>query len=280
MTAAYRAKDVKEAFRIRAECGAVPYAGGTDLMVRRRRWWGVPPDFPGQIVFIGHLDPLKRIREEGDRLIVGACCTFASLLEHERVPPSLRETISQLASPAVRNLATLGGNICNASPAADSLPYLYGLDAVVACESVKGKREVGIRDFVTGPGSTVLMEDELVTEILIPLERFDKELYRKVSARKANALSKVSFLGLLKEEGGRISDVRLCFGAVGPMVVRNGDLERRLLGRSKDDIRGTMADILEMYSCVISPINDQRSTAEYRKGVCLRLLEHFLTSRS
>jgi len=281
----YRPLSLKEAISCRNETRGVLHAGGTDLMVRNRQWGGVPRRSAPDTIFIGHLKELQHIRRDGGRLIVGACAILSDLKSHREIPAMFKQIIGDMASPAIRNLATIGGNICNASPAADTLPWLYGVDASILCESVDGQREIAIDRFIRAPGETDLAAHEILTAVIIPCDAFTCEFHRKVAARRANSLSKISFLGLAKKEQRRLTDIRLAFGAVGPTVVRSRELERALVqaslsSRQQDDVWRSMRQILKDYSELIRPIDDQRSTADYRRHAALRLAEDYLRSLS
>lgn len=246
-------------------------------MVRHRRHSGLVPQFECPVLFLSHLQALRYITVEGADLVIGAGATLADLLNDKRIPSALKQAAAQIASPAIRNVATLTGNICNASPAGDTLPALYCLNArlVLACDGKE--RRVNIGDFIQGPGKTDLRDDELVKSIVLPMERFEVVDYRKVGTRKANALSKLAFLGLAKVEGETIQDVRIAFGAVAPTVVRSRQLESECIGLSRRELAQRRPELLDAYARLIVPIDDQRSTAHYRKAISLRLLDHFLT---
>lgn len=265
-----------EALDIRNNGQVIPFAGGTDLMVRRRSWAGTLPRFETPVVFIGKIPELIEISTGGGQLTIGAAATLAAINSHPAVPQILKRAIVEMASPAIRNMGTLGGNICNASPAADTLPPLYALEATVVLQSKSDKRELPISEFITGPGQTVLQSDELMVAIKIPFAEFNKVYYKKVGTRKADALSKVSFAGLARVNGGIIEDVRLAIGAVAPRVVRNPEAEALLKGKQVNGLADMVEEIKKHYLKDIRPIDDQRSNAKYRKLVSLRLVEDFV----
>ncbi|RKX79425.1 MAG: hypothetical protein DRP87_03265 [Spirochaetes bacterium] len=273
---AYRPFDLEEAKNIRKETGAIPFAGGTDLMVQRKRWDGLVPDFNRPVIFLSHLEDLTTIESDDKETRIGSCCTYTSMLESNLIPGFLKTIASQIASPPIRNIATIGGNICNASPAGDILPALYATRARVILESVKGCRILPVGSFITGPGSTSLKEDEILTRIIIPKDSFSTFFYRKVGTRKANALSKLSFFGLAKTRGDKIEDIRISFGALAPIVVQSTQIEKDIAEKSKGELKKSIPAICGNYSRLIAPIDDQRSTARYRKTVALKLLTRFL----
>jgi len=284
MVSAFRPSALGEALALlaesRGERRAVPLAGGTDLMVKWRRAFGRPagdePVFPRPVVFVGHLKELGGVSVEGARIRIGAACTFSSLLAHPAVPAPFKEIVSRIASPAIRNRGTVGGNVCNASPAGDTLPYLYALDAKAVLRRNGGIRELLVRELVTGPGETALTDDELLVSLDVPLAPFNVFFYRKVGARRANSCSKLSFLGLARVEGGAVEDIRVCFGAVAPVVVRSREIEESLRGREVGELREIVPRVVRSYGGLLRPIEDRRSAARYRMEVSLRLLERFL----
>lgn len=280
MVDSYRPKDLKEALQIRAQYGSTPLAGGTDLMVRYQSWTGTVPLFTNSIMFVGHLKEINFVKKEDSILVIGGTATLTSVLNHPDTPVVLKEAVLSIAAPALRNNATLSGNICNASPAGDSICALYALDAVIVMEKSGSSREVPIEKFITGPGRTVLASDELVTAVKVPLKSSSVIDFTKVGTRRANALSKLSFTGIADYKNSRIDSIAIAFGAVGPTVIRSVELEKKLIGLSGRDIKSIISSVLEDYSTVIVPIDDQRSSAEYRKKVALNLLEKYLKELS
>ena len=280
MVDSYRPKDLKDALNIRAEYSATPLAGGTDLMVRYQSWTGTLPLFKNSIMFVGHLKEINFVKKEDSTLVIGGTATLTSVVNHPDTPVVLKEAVLSIAAPALRNNATLAGNICNASPAGDSICALYALDAVIVMEKSGSSREVPIIEFITGPGKNVLADDELVTAIKVPLKASSVNNFTKVGTRRANALSKLSFTGVADYKNGRIDSIALTFGAVGPTVVRSVELEKKLTGLSGSEIKAKIPSIIDDYSTVIVPIDDQRSTAVYRKKVSLNLLEKYLKELS
>ncbi len=167
--AAFRPSTLAEALTLRAAHGAIPFAGGTDLMVRLRRGAGALPAFPGPVLFLARCSELRGIRRVAEGVEAGATTALADLADSPLTPPLLREAVLQIGGPGLRTVATLGGNLCNASPAADTLPVLYAFDAQVRLASANAERSLPIRDFVLGPGRTALREDELLVSILMPI---------------------------------------------------------------------------------------------------------------
>jgi CO/xanthine dehydrogenase FAD-binding subunit len=276
MSTAYQPDSLKEALRLRGETGAIPFAGGTDLMVRHKNWTGVPPAFPRDVLFLSPLRELQILERQGETLVVGAGVTFSRIAAFPETPEVLRRAVLSIAAPAIRNIATMTGNVCNASPAGDAICALYALEASVETRSIDSIRAVPIMQFITGPGHTILKKDELVTAIRIPLKPANIQVFRKVGTRKANALAKLSFAAVGTVKGGMIDALSLSFGAVGPTVVRSTELEKQMVGKTLAELKGIIPSLLNDYGATIVPIDDQRSTAAYRKQVALNLLESFL----
>ncbi|QEN09798.1 molybdopterin dehydrogenase [Oceanispirochaeta crateris] len=278
-------QSLAEALEIKDNQKVIPLAGGTDLMVRYENWSSLPASFPSSVMAVGHLKELQYVKEEDGFLVLGGGVTLNQLLLDERIPRSLALALDEIAAPALRNLATLAGNLQNASPAADSLPPLLVADARVRLVSKDNTRVLPIKDFVTAPGKTCLNENELIESILIPLEYIRQEkdgtlVYRKVGTRKANALSKLSVcFWVLKDQDG-IKDLRLSLGAVSAVVVRLKESEEKLKGLKSSELMSAWKNVRPDYEKAIRPIDDQRSTAVYRKRTALKLLDAFIQDAS
>jgi len=275
MVETYMPKSLREALDLLEFKDCTIFAGGTDLMVRKKQWAGLPSSFDVPVVYISEIKELREIKRDEGHLYIGAACTFSELIESSLIPDFYKSVFVEMASPAIRNSATIGGNICNASPAGDCLPLLYALGASLVIESGCRKYEAAIEDFITGPGKIILKAGELVTQIKIPEKDFNIKKYRKVGARKSTALSKLSFVGLADMDDKGLHDIRIAFGAVSPTVVRNREIEEEIISMRNAGFLD-IQEIKSYYDALIKPINDQRSTAYYRKACCKRLLEDFL----
>lgn len=270
MVNAFYPKTLEEALAAKAEDPSlVPYAGGTDWMVNRRE------DTP--LLFLNYIPALREIRRDENGLAIGACCTYTDLLESGAIPSILGQAAVEVASPAIRNLGTLGGNICNASPAGDTLPPLYVLDARVRLASARGKRELPLASFIQGVRKTALAPDEILESIIIPQAEYTRSYYKKVGARSAVAISKASFAGLMSVQGGRIAAIPMAFGSVAITVVRRPEIESSLTGKTVKELSKLKDELAAEYGPYILPIDDQRSTASYRRQICLSLLKDFLS---
>jgi CO/xanthine dehydrogenase FAD-binding subunit len=276
---AYRFDSLDETLKRMNKENCAIIAGGTDVMVLHKNRRGVPPNIPKPIVFIDHLSELKTVYQNQKDLHIGACCTYSELLEHPLISAALKKAMKEIAAPAIRNRGTLGGNICNASPAGDTLPLLYVYNAKLRLRSVNGDRTLSVSDFIQGPRRVQRFENELVTEIILPsvLEEGAHVVFEKVGNRNADAIAKVTFAGYIRLNKDRIADIRFSFGAVGPTMVRSIDIEKKLIGKTIPLADADINKVMKEFDQLIKPIDDQRSTAAYRKIVALNLLRYFLS---
>ncbi len=255
--------------------GARLLAGGTDLLVRLRSAQGrgeAAPEALLRLDGIAALRGVERLVDGGLRL--GAACTHAELLAHPLLRaelPELASALSHLGSPPIRNMGTLGGNICTASPAGDTLPPLMTLGAEVELASASGARRMALGDFITGPGRTRLEPGEVLAAVLVPpVQGFQVRHFEKVGRRSALAVAVVSLAALLRLERGRVAEARLAWGSVGPTVWRCPQAEAALAGQ-----RLTLSALGRAAASVrehIQPIDDVRASAEYRRQVAGNLL--------
>jgi CO/xanthine dehydrogenase FAD-binding subunit len=252
----------------------LPIAGGTDVMVLYSA--GKLPS--RNLIDIWNIPELRQIEVFPDRISIGAACTYTALRQHEIVSREfslLAMAASWTGGIANQNRGTLGGNIANASPAADSLPALLVYDAELTLISVRGERRVPYRTFHTGYKKTILADDELILNISLP-RRFSGYFShaRKVGARNAQAISKVCLAALGHIANGAICDVRLALGSVAPVPLRLHEGERILVGCK---IEPSLIDAARKSAVKeIQPIDDIRSTARYRSAVAGNLVAEFL----
>ncbi len=252
----------------------LPISGGTDVMVLYSA--GKLPN--RNLINIWNLPELRQIEVFPDAIRIGAACTYTTLRRHGLVSrefPLLTTAASWTGGIANQNRGTLGGNIANASPAADSLPALLVYDAELTLISVRGERRVAYRNFHTGYKQTLMAPDELIRDISL-LRRYSGFFShaRKVGARNAQAISKVCLAALGKIANGTISDVRLALGSVAPIPLRLKETERILTGKK---IEPSLIDAARKSAVKeIRPIDDIRSTARYRTAVAGNLVAEFL----
>jgi OHCU decarboxylase len=253
----------------------LPISGGTDLMVQYAA--GKLP--ARKLVSIWNLPELRRIDVTAGEIRIGAGCTFSDLLRHEVVGrefPLVRSAARWTGGVANQNRGTIGGNIVNASPAADSLPALLVYDAELILVSVRGERRLPYVSFHTGYKKTLLAPDELVQAVCLP-RRFSGYIShaRKVGARNAQAISKVCIAALGRLADGAVEDVRVALGSVAPVPLRLTKTEQTVRGKVIDSALLLLAR--KAVAAEIRPIDDIRSTARYRAVVAGNLLEEFLS---
>jgi CO/xanthine dehydrogenase FAD-binding subunit len=188
--------------------------------------------------------------------------------------PALQASARLFGSIQIRNRATIGGNLANASPAADMVPPLVAAEAVLVIDGPVGQREVPVAEFATGPGGSVLQAGEWVSTVRIPLPDGD-EGFRKLGGREAMAISIVSLAWRWRRgDDASLTGVRLALGAVAPTVVRAPEAERALEGRRPEPM--VVAEAVRGIGAAVSPIDDVRGSAWYRREVAGRLLEEAL----
>jgi CO/xanthine dehydrogenase FAD-binding subunit len=225
---------------------------------------------------------LRGIAVSSEFLSVGALSTYTEIqrneiLQHEF--PLLCRAASETGSVATQNRGTLGGNIANASPAADSPPALMVYDAEIELISSKGARRVAYGDFHTGYKKIQMRDDELIGRIhLHRRSKRNKEYFRKVGTRRAQAISKICFAAAASVENGQINDVRIALGSVAPTVLRGTETEK-ILGSEKLT-SALLKTAQETLGREISPIDDMRSSAVYRRRVAQNLLSEFFDMMS
>jgi len=268
---------LEEALIMKKNCpNAIIYAGGSDLMVAKK--------VSQEMLFMNQLGELKEICEDQEFLIIGAASIYYNLIQNPLIPELLKQVLKDIASPAIRNIATIGGNICNASPAGDTLPALYLFDAKIVAASIDDnnqiiERMIPIENFILGIRKIDLRPNEIVTKILLPKDKISvttKMGYKKVGARKSQAISKLLFVAVMNIENDHVLDLRIAYGSVGITTLRRKDIESRYIGIKYKELIDQIPEIIDEYSQCLHPIDDQRSTAVYRKKVCLNLLEDFL----
>jgi len=261
-----------------SDAPARPIAGGTDLMVALTGEIGEPP---ASLVDLWSIDALRGIGIDGGALSIGALTTYAEIrrspLCHEHVP-ALVEAAGTIGAAQIQNRGTLGGNIANASPAGDTLPILLAADAVFVLGSVRGQREVPATDFWTAYRKTALASDELVLRVRIPLVADREMRFRKVGTRRAQSISKVVLAAAWRStpslSRGPWRDVRVALGSVAATPVRARATEASLEGHAPSPETADLA--AETLAGELAPIEDVRSTAEYRRLVAARILHRIV----
>lgn len=265
-------KGLEEALDIFAEYGerARALAGGTDLILFMEKG-RLKPDL---VVEIPSCPPFVGIEATNSHIRIGSRTTMRELetssLIREKIS-ILSEAASKVGSLQIRNLATIGGNICTASPAGDTLPALLVLDASVKLVSKSGERLVPLREFFVGPGETVRQPNELLTEVIVPLLPSHSGCsFYKLSVRRYMDIAIVNAAAFIAvNEDGFITDAKIALGSVAPTPIRAYEAEERLKGNTINDI--LLDEVGRLAQEASSPITDQRGTAEYRRIMVYRL---------
>lgn len=252
----------------------LPIAGGTDVMVQYAA--GKLPS--RRLVSIWNLPELRRIDVLSNEIQIGSGCTYTDMRSNEilaREFPLLGSAASWTGGIANQNRGTLGGNIVNASPAADSLPALLVYDAELILSSARGERRIPYAGFHLDYRKTQIERDELIRSVCLS-RRFSGYYAhaRKVGARNAQAIAKVCLAALGRVENGVVADVRLAMGSVAPVPLRLTETERAIRGKRIDPALMQIAS--KAASQEIRPIDDIRSTARYRAAVAGNLVAEFL----
>ena len=248
------------------------YAGGTDLLVKLRSGLAKP----SCLVCLERIEALQGFRDTDEEAVIGAATTHNQILEHPVIKqhfPILTKCISVLGSPPIRHMGTIGGNIVTASPAGDALPALYVLAAEVETQSSSGSRRVKLSDFILGPGTVDLKRGEILAKIYLKKSpSWTIQHYEKVGRRKAQACAVASMAALLQvSENGSIERARLAWGSVGPTVVTSREIEEALVGQLIS--LETFRNVSHLVNKVVSPIDDIRASAEYRRVVAAALVQ-------
>jgi len=271
----HRPGSLQEALEILEKYGedVRPIAGGTDLVLAVR----------SGALKVGHIMDITRIPElrtldlDGDTLIVGAAVTISELLELEVVRerlPALWEAMYWLGSPQIRNVATLVGNICNASPAADTAPPLMIYDARVRILGPGGKRVIPIEEFFVHVKKTVLEPGEMVGFVEIPIKEGFRSRFRKIGKRRAEVLSIVNAAVGFFFGNGRMEGVRIALGSVAPTPIRARTAEAVLEG--KEPSMELVEEAASRAREETRPISDVRASAEYRREMTFVLVRRLI----
>src|SRR5271165_973503 len=246
-----------------------PIAGGTDLMVLFEA--GKLAD--RRLVSLHALSELRGIVSTAGHVTIGALATYTEIQSHETLQrefPLLTRAASWTGAVATQNRGTLAGNVANASPAADSPPALLVYDAEIELISTRGSRRVPYAAFHTGYKTTVMQPDEIIAHIRLPRNTSDCVQYlRKVGTRRAQAISKIALAGLAQLTNDKISRIRIALASVAPLPLRCVETERLLLGRAIDP--ALIQEARAALSDEIAPIDDLRSTRDYRRQVATNL---------
>ncbi|MEP6468297.1 MAG: FAD binding domain-containing protein [Chloroflexota bacterium] len=269
-------RTLAEAFELMAAVPHRPVAGGTDLLVQITGEIGEPPD---RVIDLWGLDQLRGISLQPGALVIGALTTYTELRRSHDVAeylPALAEAAATIGAAQIQNRGTLGGNAANASPAGDTLPILLATDAELQVGGPRGERSVPARDFWPAYRQTALAPDELLLSISFPISADRQVRFRKVGTRRAQAISKVVMALAWEVRGSDPSwrNVRLALGSVAATPIRAGRTEVLLEGAAPSAQTADAA--AAALSAELSPIDDVRSTADYRRAVAARVLHRLI----
>jgi xanthine dehydrogenase small subunit len=267
---------LQDALGILASAGGRPIAGGTDVMPQITGELGPAPE---RMLDLWHIQELRGIGASGGALSLGALTTYTEIRRSELCrehTPALVEAAATIGAAQIQNRGTLGGNIANASPAGDTLPVLLAMDAEIVVGSVRGERSVPATQFWTAYRKTALAPDELVLRVLVPIDRDRRVRFRKVGTRRAQAISKVVMALSWKPRSTSAEwrDVRLALGSVADRAIRGQQTEGVLEGQRPTQETADRA--AHTVAGEIQPIDDVRSTADYRRAVTARVLHRLI----
>lgn len=255
---------------------AVPLAGGTNLIVDMRSG----RHRPSVLINIAGLSELRSIRRENGHIVVGGGTTIAELMADPLIVEHgapLKDAAAVLASPLIRNRATVAGNLVDASPAADTVPPLLVLDAEVELTSQTGTRRVRLEDFLVGVRQTLRKPDELLTTIRWPVPPSNSAAaFYKLGLRKADAIAVVSVAVMVEYDDGRCGRARIALGSVAPRVIRAHAAEDALRGQPLTD--KAIAEAAHLSAEATSPIDDIRGAADYRRRATEALVRRLLSN--
>lgn len=269
-------RSLPEAFALLADDAYRPVAGGTDLLVQITGELGEPPS---RVLNIWHLDELRGIRMESNALVLGALTTYAELRRSPLVAeflPAFAEAAATIGAAQIQNRGTIGGNAVNASPAGDMLPLLLACDAQLVLGGADGERWVAAREFWPAYRRTALAPNELLLRISIPLVTDRQVRFRKVGTRRAQAISKVVMALAWRADEGATTwrEVRLALGSVAATPIRASRTEAVLEGAPPNEATADRA--ASTLASELNPIDDVRSSADYRRAVAARVLHRLL----
>jgi CO/xanthine dehydrogenase FAD-binding subunit len=245
-------------------------AGGTDMIIQLKDRL----KHAGRLINIYGLDELRYIRMNGGYVKIGALTTYTNIIKSPLTiqhAPILVESSGTIGGIQMQNRGTIGGNLGNASPAADSLPPLYALEAIVTLTSLSSSREVPVEQFMLGPRKTALKNDEIITEVKFrPMNDSEKGAFLKLGLRESNAISVVSAAIWASISDSTFKEIRIALGAVAPTVVRCRNAEQALIGKRWSD--GLFEEAAQEASKSAKPISDIRGSAQYRTNMVKSLV--------
>ena len=269
-------RSLRELLRIQADeaTRGTIVAGGTDLMAQ----WAAGVPAPARATSLSHVPGLDEIRIEADgTVVVGAAVTHALVRDFaplKRHLPALAAASASVGATQIQARGTIGGNAVNASPAGDTAPALLVTGGSAVAASLGGTREIPLSAFWLAYRKTALAPGEVLVAFRLPPRRGAVETFRKIGTRRAQAISKIMAASRIRLENGRIAEAAIALGSVGPTAVRLPPVERLLLGKIPTPRLAAEAEALA--SASVTPIDDIRSSADYRRWAAGRLVRDIL----
>jgi CO/xanthine dehydrogenase FAD-binding subunit len=254
---------------------ALLFAGGTYIMTAHE---SVEQELPGKIISLGDVEELKKIKRTEKYIEIGSMVTYSKILSIGRhvIPKIFYDALSLTSTPSIRNLATIGGNLCVASPYSTLYPALFVIDASVEIRNLSGAMWIPISRFLTRSGKSLVRSGNLITRIRIPFGEWDIVAFEKVGRRITERYPAIIFAGLAKVFKGVVSDIRFSFGAASPLLFRSREFELGFSGiklpLEEKEMERTLLDFRELFH----PVTDKYSTEAYRKNTGARLIRWFL----
>jgi CO/xanthine dehydrogenase FAD-binding subunit len=268
----FRPRTLQEAVHTLASHGGQILSGGTDFFPAL----GDRPA-PSPVVDVSGLEEIRGISIEPGQTRIGGLTTWTELLRTPlpRSFDALKSAAREVGSIQIQNRGTVAGNLCNASPAADGVPPLLALDAEVELVSTSGKRRITLQDFIVGNRKTLRRPDEVLAAVIVPCELDDaRSAFRKLGARRYLVISIAMVAAIVKtDDAGYVTDAGVAVGSCSVKAQRLTELERDLVGASAHDLGGR---VTQKHLARLSPIDDMRATAEYRRDAALTLVRRTL----
>lgn len=263
-----RPTTLPEALGLMADTGARALAGGTDLYPAT-----AAQSLAGGIVDLSGIEALRGLVLSDGQLRIGAMTSWSEIAE-ARLPPALhalQQAARQVGGRQIQNAGTIGGNLCNASPAADGVPPLLAVDAKVEVAGKDGVRQLALSSFLLGPRRTALQRGEVLCALCIPETSLTgTSRFMKLGARSSLVISIAMCATRIETSGGKVVSAALAIGACGPIATRLADLERRMIGADAATCPELITD--ETVGAALSPIDDIRATSAYRRKAAVELL--------
>jgi CO/xanthine dehydrogenase FAD-binding subunit len=267
-----RPSQLNETLALLADPGALILAGGTDVFPAA----GERP-LAGRVIDLSRLAGLRGIARAGDEIRIGALTTWTDLVRAD-LPPAfdaLRAAAREIGGIQIQNRGTIGGNLCNASPAADGVPPLLVLDAEVELASTRGTRRLPLAAFIAGARRTLRAPDEMLTAVVVPAPSPGmRAAFLKLGARRSLVISIAMVAVLLEVEAGVVREARIAVGACSAVARRLPRAEARLVGLAADAALGEALGADDLAG--LAPIDDDRASADYRRAAALVLIRRAL----